>query len=243
MMVRRFFIHFINVVGGASVLFSPSNLELRITGAPHQCLHMWSSSSVYFLFFGKKESHHSFKLFTVGSRCSNYPSSTRQGLVIFHEHIADLLSGGVSLFSIQSVDQKTNVIFLLIEGSHSAGLPGADLSFLRLLQSRQNQLSEHHLQPGAGVSPGYCSLSVPQSHLDREKVAGMAKPWEWYRFTNQRLIRVILQGRPWDSNVTWFRMQIAFRAFATRSLPAGISASPTRTPRSWREAVCFMSSR
>ncbi|KAM7393772.1 hypothetical protein PAMP_020621 [Pampus punctatissimus] len=29
-----------------------------------------------------------------GSVCSNYPSSARRGLVIFHEHITDLLSGG-----------------------------------------------------------------------------------------------------------------------------------------------------
>lgn len=33
---------------------------------------------------------------SAGSVCSVYPSSTRLGLVIFHEHITDLLSGGVS---------------------------------------------------------------------------------------------------------------------------------------------------
>lgn len=45
----------------------------------------------------KKQSH-KLKTFTVGSLCSVYPSSARRGLVIFHEHIADLLSGGVRLF-------------------------------------------------------------------------------------------------------------------------------------------------
>lgn len=47
--------------------------------------------------FDKKETQR-FTPFTVGSVCSVYPSSARRGLVIFHEHIADLLSGGVSLF-------------------------------------------------------------------------------------------------------------------------------------------------
>lgn len=38
-----------------------------------------------------------FLSFITGSECSLYPSSARRGLVIFHEHITDLLSGGVSI--------------------------------------------------------------------------------------------------------------------------------------------------
>lgn len=48
----------------------------------------------------------------------------------------------------------------------SAGLSGTDLSFLRLLPSGQNILSERHLQFAAGLPAGHCSLPVPQSHMD-----------------------------------------------------------------------------
>lgn len=37
-----------------------------------------------------------FRCVTAGGPCRVYPSSARRGLVIFHEHITDLLSGGVS---------------------------------------------------------------------------------------------------------------------------------------------------
>lgn len=229
--------HVINVLGGVIVLFFPYSIE------PHTSVSTCDHAVpfIFFICFWKNRIssqistfHCRKRLQWVSQQCSSWFGHLPRA------HCRSAVWWG--RFSTWWVEQKTNIVFLLIIPSHSAGLFGANLSFLRLLQSWPYQLSEHHLQSGAGVSPGYCSLSVPQSHLDREKVAGMAKSWEWYRFPNQRLIRVILQGRPRDSNVTWFRMQIAFRAFATRSLPAGISASPTRTPQGWREAVCCMSS-
>lgn len=54
---------------------------------------------LFIYFFEKYNLIIDLKIFTAGSVCSEYPSSARRGLVIFHEHIADLLSGGVSLLS------------------------------------------------------------------------------------------------------------------------------------------------
>lgn len=49
-------------------------------------------------------------LLCTGSVCSVYPSSSRRGLVIFHEHITDLLSGGVSAFSCMFITKIWDVL-------------------------------------------------------------------------------------------------------------------------------------
>lgn len=59
--------------------------------------------------------------------------------------------------------------------SRPAGLLGADLPFLRLLQGGQNPLSKHHLQFAAGVPAGHHRLPVPQPHLDCEAVPQRTK--------------------------------------------------------------------
>lgn len=52
----------------------------------------------------------------------------------------------------------------------SAGLPGADVPLLWLLQGGQNPLPELHLQPAAGLPAGHHRLPVPQPRLDRKAV-------------------------------------------------------------------------
>lgn len=103
-----------------------------------------------------------------------YPSSARRGLVIFHEHITDLLSGGVSRCTLNDLWKKKERIYMCFPNSlcsaNFLGLSGTDLPLLRLLQGGQNTLSKDDLQFAAGLPAGHCSLPVPQSHLDCKKV-------------------------------------------------------------------------